>query len=647
MLLTHTIDYGLVWPTWLAWAGIGLMGAVLLLVAAMRRPGVAGRMRMIFLRSPTLRGRLLLGFGIVALVPILTLPPLIGANSAQLMQDQQIGALEGVARAVADSLPRMVANRIDGVSGLAQHISAGGDFSESVLAEWLVRHHVANTEIVSMWIARPDGHVIVATAARQGKVERWGGPIAGVGVMDYFQAAVEQGGKYVSTVRKGVAAGSNPMVFVSAPLRRGIGGRDGDRPWGYLQAQLDLSKVFGHFVMPDAKAGSDIVMTDAQDRVMLSSPRLRFRQFESIAGHPLLLAMNRRAGATSFGFEGTIGATGEHARYVAAYRQLPRGWKVFAIAAQEPVRQLAVLPLVLGGVWAVLALLLARGFASLFGDALAQPLKTLDESLDVFDAERTISIIPQAPSDAPSEVHEVYAKVRDSMRKSRDAYRGMMRALNEGVELKQRLRQVSGHEMPADTGAMVVVEDAPSGSDLGTTSASRRRIDAANQVPGHELFREFFDEAWNLGVVAAKPLALILLAVGTKDEQTLKSVTAALGDIGGRTLDLIARVGVHEFAVVLPETDLQGGLAVAGRAQLAVREMLRKIVGDSVPEINFGVLAILPNPNGNAKSFIDFGRRVLKASHDRGDGFIAYADDKGKIRLATEADVVDWDQDVG
>jgi len=137
------------------------------------------------------------------------------------------------------------------------------------------------------------------------------------------------------------------------------------------------------------------------------------------------------------------------------------------------------------------------------------------------------------------------------------------------------------------------------------------------------------------------------LAVGSKNDATLKVVGAALGNTGGRTLDLIARIGVHEFAVVLPDTDLRGALAVADRTQLSVKAALSKISGDRVPEINFGVVAIVPNAQGDAKSFVAVGRRVLKASNKKGDGFIAYADDKGKIRLATKADMVEWDQDVG
>jgi hypothetical protein len=56
---------------------------------------------------------------------------------------------------------------------------------------------------------------------------------------------------------------------------------------------------------------------------------------------------------------------------------------------------------------------------------------------------------------------------------------------------------------------------------------------------------------------------------------------------------------------------------------------------------------MVPNANGNAKSFVGVGQRVLQASNKKGDGFIAYADEKGKIQMASQADVIEWDQGVG
>ena len=618
------------------------MLSLVILVLMLARPAIAAWVRLLFLRAPTLHGRLLIGFAIVAVVPILTLPPVIGSNSASQLQTERIAAMEGLVQTVADSLPGMVGERIDDVNGLAKNIGAIGNFDETALTEWLLRYHETNTEFVSLWIAMPDGRVPVATAARNGSAERWGGPIAGVTVMDYFQDAVAQGGEYVSTVRKGVAAGFDPMVFISAPIDNG-----GDQPWGYLQAQLNLGRVFGHFVMQNARAGSEVLITDGQDRVMLSSPRLQLRRFEDISRHPLMLSMQRDPGRSSFGFSGAIEVGRGDGPYVAVFRELPRGWKVIAVASQGPVTTLITMSMLVGALWVLLTLLLARGFAGLFGEAVAQPLKRLDESLDVFDAERTISIIPQAPSDAPAEVQDVYKRVRDSMRQSRDSYRNMMKALNEGEELKRQLREVSGGSVGGDSARISVVEGPVEEPEVDMTSTFRGRLDAVTELPGLELFREFFDEAWGLGVVAETSLSLILLAVGSKNDDTLKAVADALSDKGGRTLDLVARIGVHELAVVLPDTDLRGALAVADRTQRALQNALAKIGTDRMPEMNFAVVSIVPKSDGNSKSFVDVGRRVLKASNKKGDGYIAYADEKGKIRLATNADVVDWDQDFG
>jgi diguanylate cyclase (GGDEF)-like protein len=56
---------------------------------------------------------------------------------------------------------------------------------------------------------------------------------------------------------------------------------------------------------------------------------------------------------------------------------------------------------------------------------------------------------------------------------------------------------------------------------------------------------------------------------------------------GTRGIDLAARIGGEEFAVILPETDFEGGLDVAERLRLAVREMDMPLVGQVTA--SFGV----------------------------------------------------------
>ncbi|HKQ53007.1 MAG TPA: diguanylate cyclase [Pyrinomonadaceae bacterium] len=56
---------------------------------------------------------------------------------------------------------------------------------------------------------------------------------------------------------------------------------------------------------------------------------------------------------------------------------------------------------------------------------------------------------------------------------------------------------------------------------------------------------------------------------------------------GTRGIDLAARIGGEEFAVILPETDFEGGLDVAERLRVAVREMNVPLVGQVTA--SFGV----------------------------------------------------------
>jgi diguanylate cyclase (GGDEF)-like protein len=58
---------------------------------------------------------------------------------------------------------------------------------------------------------------------------------------------------------------------------------------------------------------------------------------------------------------------------------------------------------------------------------------------------------------------------------------------------------------------------------------------------------------------------------------------------GTRGIDLAARIGGEEFAVILPETDLEGGVDVAERLRIAIRET--KIPGVGQITASFGVAA--------------------------------------------------------
>src|SRR5215213_5275653 len=69
-------------------------------------------------------------------------------------------------------------------------------------------------------------------------------------------------------------------------------------------------------------------------------------------------------------------------------------------------------------------------------------------------------------------------------------------------------------------------------------------------------------------------------------DETIRRLSLTL-QAGTRGIDLAARIGGEEFAVILPETDFEGGIDVAERLRVAVREMDTPLVGQVTA--SFGV----------------------------------------------------------
>src|SRR3954467_13919322 len=83
-------------------------------------------------------------------------------------------------------------------------------------------------------------------------------------------------------------------------------------------------------------------------------------------------------------------------------------------------------------------------------------------------------------------------------------------------------------------------------------------------------------------------------------DETIRRLALTL-QAGTRGIDLAARVGGEEFAVILPETDFEGGLDVAERLRLAIREMEVPLVGHI--SASFGV-AEFPLCGGTSREII-------------------------------------------
>lgn len=649
MVFTESTDYGLTWALWLSGIGLGVLGCALLLLQLITRQDVAAFFRRTMLRAPSLRGRLLVGFCVVGMIPVLTLTPLLAVSGASALQKQLFSQVENSVRSMAAQLAAPIDRQVDDIATLAEHINASEATLGPDLTEWLLRYHNRRPEYVSIWIASPNGDIAAATARLEGAEQpgaiAWSGPIAGVAQTDYFQEAIAQNGPYASSVRKPVSAGNHPTMFVSAPL-----GKPGVAPWGYLQANLDIDKLIGERFTAGTLPDTFALLINAEGQVMMRSNGMMFLPFENISRHPLMSALQDHSGGfiqgRAYPFTGTVEQTGEAGSYLAAAQSIDHGWRVISIVPTSGVMGVVLIPLALSLVWAFIVFILARGLAGLYSGIVSDPLRQLDESLSLFDSEPTMRIIPLAPDQAPVEIKEVYHRVRESMRRSLDSYRNMLKALRDTEELRNKLRKVGGNYNRLDAD-LIVVEEAknPTGVAAGAASFTGR-LDSVTELPGRELFTEFFREAWALGTAEGRPLTLLLVRVGTADDKQLKVAALALARTVGRDIDFVARTDATHFSIVLPDTDCNGGLAVGDRALASLQEDLKK-TGGGVPCMNIAIASILPKAKSNVDAFIKATERLMAAAQKKGDGRTAYVDSQGKIVIKDlrDAESIDWDME--
>jgi two-component system, cell cycle response regulator len=127
-------------------------------------------------------------------------------------------------------------------------------------------------------------------------------------------------------------------------------------------------------------------------------------------------------------------------------------------------------------------------------------------------------------------------------------------------------------------------------------------IDALTDIHNKRYLLEFLDRELSRSARYNRPLALILF-----DLDRFKSINDELGHLGGdftlremaacvktcvRKEELLARYGGEEFLVVLPETNLEGALAVAERVRAMVEKHTFQYEGKAYPvTVSLGVAA--------------------------------------------------------
>ncbi|NEQ53129.1 MAG: diguanylate cyclase [Leptolyngbya sp. SIO3F4] len=157
-------------------------------------------------------------------------------------------------------------------------------------------------------------------------------------------------------------------------------------------------------------------------------------------------------------------------------------------------------------------------------------------------------------------------------------------------------------------------------------------LDGLTEIANRRYFDDYLSQQWQILSQAQQPLALILADVDLfknyndiyghqSGDACLKQVAQTLDKALKRPMDLAARFGGEEFAIILPYTELKGAEQIAKVILTAVRALALPHQASSVSEwvtVSMGLSGILPQAGLSPETLIATADQALYQAKQTG-----------------------------
>lgn len=164
-------------------------------------------------------------------------------------------------------------------------------------------------------------------------------------------------------------------------------------------------------------------------------------------------------------------------------------------------------------------------------------------------------------------------------------------------------------------------------------------LDGLTQIPNRRSFDSVLEREMKKTARTSSLLSLLMIDIDyfkkfndtyghTEGDTCLKEVAATLKKIATRPGDFLARYGGEEFAVILPETDTDGALHIARRAQLSVAKLLIPHSSSEISDhvsISIGVATKQGSKQQNPTEFIGQADAALYNAKKKGRNCVVSA----------------------
>lgn len=157
-------------------------------------------------------------------------------------------------------------------------------------------------------------------------------------------------------------------------------------------------------------------------------------------------------------------------------------------------------------------------------------------------------------------------------------------------------------------------------------------IDGLTQIPNRRRFDEYLGSEWKRHFRDKDHMSVILSDIDffkyyndnyghQAGDDCLQKVAQAIFNCANRSTDLAARYGGEEFAIILPNTDADGAMAIAEEARTNVQNLEVPHEKSQVSEhvsLSLGVATMIPGADNSAEALVALADEALYEAKEKG-----------------------------
>ncbi|MGD1804284.1 diguanylate cyclase domain-containing protein [Dapis sp. BLCC M126] len=164
-------------------------------------------------------------------------------------------------------------------------------------------------------------------------------------------------------------------------------------------------------------------------------------------------------------------------------------------------------------------------------------------------------------------------------------------------------------------------------------------VDGLTQIPNRRSFDESLAVEWRRHLREQQFLSLIMIDIDyfkryndhyghQGGDDCLIRVAQAISQVPQRPTDLVARYGGEEFAVILPNTNIEGGFTIAESIRLAIASLSIPHAQSEVSQfvsLSLGVASVIPTIEGTTEDLIALADEALYKAKRQGRDRVVFS----------------------